>query len=293
MSFNTIGIVGKQALQNIAETLQALINLLAKLDRKIILSDETKTQLKSNKLPSAPIEELAKKVDLVIVVGGDGSLLSAGRVVALTDTPILGVNLGCLGFLTDVQTSDLEEKVTAILNGQFTVEDRFLLEAKIPNQKYMLNEGIALNEIVLSAGQTQHMIDFEIYINNTFMYSQRSDGLIVSTPTGSTAYALSAGGPIIHPSLNAIILIPIFPHSLTNRPIVIDGDSEIKITVSAEVSTTPKVICDSQTCLDVSKDAIIKIHKLSKQLHLVHPLDYNYFDALYSKLNWSKRPICK
>ncbi len=293
MTFNTIGIVGKRSLPKMTETLQTLINLLKKLDKKVILSDETTAQLKNNDLPTATIEELAKQVDLVMVVGGDGSLLSTGRVAALCDTPILGINLGCLGFLTDVRTCDIEEKITAILNGQFIEEDRFLLEINIPNQENKPNEEFALNEIVLSAGQSPHMLDFEIYINDTFMYSQRSDGLIVATPTGSTAYALSAGGPIIHPSINAVILIPIFPHSLTNRPIVIDADSDIRITLSADAEAKPTISCDSQNCINVSPDDTIHIHKMSKPLHLIHPTDYNYFDALYSKLNWGKQLICK
>lgn len=293
MTFNTIGIVGKQPIPKMTETLQTLIKLLKSHNKKIILSDETKTQLKNNKLPSAPLEKLAKQVDLIIVVGGDGSILSAGRVVALCDTPILGINLGCLGFLTDVLTCDLEEKISAILNNQFTEEDRFLLEVQIPGKNNKFKHGFALNEVVLSAGQTPHMIDFEIYINDQFMYSQRSDGLIIATPTGSTAYALSAGGPIIHPCLNAIVLIPIFPHSLTNRPIVIDGDSKIRITLSAKAKTTPQIICDSQARMTVSRDCSFNICKMSKPLRLIHPLDYNYFDALYSKLNWGKQLICR
>ncbi len=293
MTFQTIGIIGKQSLPNITETLQKLIKFLQTRNKNIIICDKTIRQLKNNKLTTASIKELAKQSDLVIVVGGDGSLLSAGRVVALYDTPILGINLGCLGFLTDVRIRDLEEKLSAILDGKFVKEDRFLLEVEVQEEKSELNHGIALNEIVLSAGQTPHMIDFEIYINDTFMYSQRSDGLIIATPTGSTAYALSAGGPIVHPSLNAIVTIPIFPHSLSNRPIVLDGNCKIQITLSAGSKAKPCIICDSQTRIEVNRDSKINIQKLSKHLQLIHPLDYNYFNALYSKLNWGKQLLCR
>lgn len=287
MKFKTVGIVGRQDLPKMGETLAALVHFLERLKRNIILSEKTVPQFNQTTWPVMSLVDLSKEADLIIVVGGDGSLLSTARTVAQHDTPVLGINLGCLGFLTDVCADEIEKKIGEILMGNFTQEDRFLLEARTDSA-----QGIALNEVVLSPGKTPHMIEFEIYTNNQFMYSQRSDGMIIATPTGSTAYALSAGGPIIHPAINAIVLIPMFPHSLTNRPILLDGDSKIKIVLSANTTIPPRLICDSQTCLEVNRDSNIIIQKMPKPLHLIHPLDYNYFEALYSKLHWSRKLPC-
>ncbi len=287
MTFNTIGIIGKQPLPKMTETLEALIHFLEKKQKEVLISSDTASQLKNSRCTIMPIDKLAQKSDLVIVVGGDGSLLNAARTVALYNTPILGINLGRLGFLTDIKPSEIESKVHAILNNDFIKEERFLLDVIVEN--HGTQSSIALNEVVLSADKSPHMIDFEIYINDVFMYSQRSDGLIIATPTGSTAYALSAGGPIIHPSLNAIIMIPMFPHSLTNRPIVIDGNSKIRISLASNSKILARVICDSQTTLDITEKSTINIQKMKTPLQLIHPSDYNYYDALYSKLHWGKK----
>ena len=175
--------------------------------------------------------------DLIIVVGGDGSLLSAARTLARFDVPVLGVNRGRLGFLTDVSPDEIEQRVGEVLDGQYRIEKRFLLDVMVKHNGEPIGTADALNDVVVNSGTSAKMIEFELYIEGEFVYRQRSDGLIVSTPTGSTAYSLSGGGPIMHPKLDAIVLVPMFPHTLSSRPIVVDGNSEIKI-----------VICESGRC---------------------------------------------
>lgn len=287
MKFNHIGIIGKQDRPAIQETVKKLIGFLNNTNKTFILSNETLPNATYEHLPQ---DKLAKTTDLLIVVGGDGSLLSAARDAVLHDTPIVGINLGCLGFLSDICPTTLEKQLEQIFDDQYQLEQRFLLDTFINNETKSV--GLALNEIVLSPGKAPHMIEFETYIDHEFMYSQRSDGMIIATPTGSTAYALSAGGPIVHPTLNAITLIPMFPHALTNRPIVIDGDSQIEIHLSAETTRQPQLICDSQTIIQLNTNDKILIKKCKKSLQLIHPMNYNYFDALHSKLHWERELPC-
>lgn len=184
--------------------------------------------------------------DLVVVVGGDGSMLGAARALARHKVPVLGINRGSLGFLTDIRPDELEAKVGEVLDGQYIVESRFLLDAQVRRGIDSMGQGDALNDVVLHPGKSTRMIEFELYIDGQFVCSQKADGLIVATPTGSTAYALSAGGPIMHPKLDAIVIVPMYPHMLSSRPIVVDGNSELKIVVSPNMQIYPQVSCDGQ-----------------------------------------------
>jgi NAD+ kinase len=267
--------------------LRDLITFLASQNVKVLLSEETRPLLQDEKYSYLPLSELAKKCDLIIVVGGDGSLLSVSHAMVQDEVPILGINRGRLGFLTDIRPSEFE-KITAILQGKYREEKRFLLEVNIKRHDKLLYEACALNEIVLAPGQVAQMLSFEVYVNDQFMYSQRSDGLILATPTGSTAYALSAGGPILDPELNAMVLVPVFPHSLTHRPIVLPGDSRVRIVIAKDIKTPAKMICDSQESNAIEIGDWVEIHKLPHALRLIHPLDYDYFAALRSKLHWGK-----
>ena len=195
---------------------------------------------------------LGQRADLAIVVGGDGNMLGAARVLARYDVPVLGVNRGNLGFLTDLSPDDYEQPLSRVLDGEYQVEHRFLLEAAVYRHQALKASNTALNEAVLHPGKIAHMIDFAVYIDGVFMYSQRADGIIVSTPTGSTAYALSAGGPILSPRLNAICLVPMFPHTLSCRPIVLDADSEVKLVLSPDnVDEQLQISCDGHVALAV------------------------------------------
>lgn len=284
--FHSIGLIGKQCTEGTAQCLLLLINYLKKHRIPFVIEEKTAPLISNETFKKVNTENLSNYCDLIIVVGGDGSLLSAARALVSQNLPLLGINRGRLGFLTDIKPENIEKNLNEILlEGQYLEEKRFLLKAFTTPGHYNL----ALNEAVLTSGQAAQMLDFEIYINDVFMYSQRSDGILVATPTGSTAYALSAGGPILYPQLDAIAMIPLCPHSLMNRPIVIGGDSKIKIILGERSKTLPQLICDSQSYTEVHHEDHIHIEKHSLYLRLIHPLDYNYFESLRSKLYWGKK----
>lgn len=286
--FKTIGIIGRVKTTGVKDTLQALVNLLRELKQDIVIESETAESLNDKSLEIVSRDELGTRCNLLIVVGGDGSLLHAAHEIVNHNVPVLGINRGSLGFLTDI-TPDRLDKIKDILSGKFIIEKRFLITTKVELDGKILDRDYALNEIAVLPDSTPHMIEFEIYIDDVFVCSQNSDGLIIATPTGSTAYALSGGGPILHPQLDAIVLVPMFPHSLSSRPIVIEGNRQIKIVISPNNSSSPRLSCDGRTYIDAPPGSHILIRKKSRRLHLIHPLDYNYYEALRSKLHWGKK----
>ena len=240
------------------------------------------------------------EIDLAIVVGGDGNLLAAARAFSQIDVPILGVNRGKLGFLTDLKPDKLNTHLISILKGEYQTENRFLLKAAVncePDPKSAKNTSCntqicnALNDIVLFPGDTAQLIEFELEIDGLFVYSQRSDGLIIATPTGSTAYSLSAGGPILQSSMDAMILTPMFPHTLTSRPLVIDAESEIKLTISEGNKKDPKLSFDGQVYIPLNKGDSIHICRQKRKMTLIHPKGYDYYSVLRHKLHWGKQLI--
>lgn len=286
--FNTIGVIGRLRNPGVKETLEALIAFLQQLGKKVVIEAETAEACPEQRLMTVSREQLGQSCEIVIVVGGDGSLLSAAHAVVNQDTPILGINRGSLGFLTDILPTELD-KIEAILDGKYTIEKRFLLSARVELNGEALGEDDALNEIALIPNMTPQMIEFEIYIDDQFVCSQNSDGLIIATPTGSTAYALSGGGPILHPGLDAIVLVPMFPHSLNNRPIVVEGNRKITIIVSEKNHNSPRLTCDGQAYINSPAGSHVTILKKTQPLNLIHPLDYNYYKVLRSKLHWGKK----
>lgn len=216
-------------------------------------------------------------------------MLGAARVLSRFDIRVIGVNRGSLGFLTDLDPEDFQAALQKVLEGEYIEEERFLLETEIHRHGQIKSHNAALNEAVLHPGKIAHMIEFEVYINDVFAFSQRSDGLIVSTPTGSTAYSLSGGGPILSPSLNAISLVPMFPHTLSSRPLVVDGDCRIKLSVSPNNRGTQEISCDGQISLPVSPGDEVLIYRSPNKLHLIHPKDYSYYHVLRNKLGWSSK----
>jgi NAD+ kinase len=287
-AFKTVGIIGRVKNPGVKDTLVTLIKYLRSLQHDFFIEAETAEHLDDASLPIIERHEIGKHCDLLIVVGGDGSMLNAAHCVVNNETPVLGINRGSLGFLTDILPTQLE-KIKEILNGEYILEKRFLLSAEINLQNEKLGEDDALNEVALIPNTTPHMIEFEIYIDDQFVCSQNSDGLIIATPTGSTAYALSGGGPILHPGLDAIVLVPMFPHTLSSRPIVIEGNRKINIIVSPNNTTTPRLSCDGQDYINTPPGSDISIYKKARHLQLIHPVDYNYYKTLRSKLHWGKK----
>jgi NAD+ kinase len=275
--------------QDIRETVAVICAFLHGKDRRIILEASLAESLgNSEYVEVAKISTMGSTIDLALVIGGDGALLSTARAMVTYNVPLLGINRGSLGFLTDVRPAEVEQKLDEILTGKFTTERRFLLETLISTND-ITQSGHALNEIVLSAQGAHHLIQYEIYVDKQFVCRQRADGLIIGTPTGSTAYALSAGGPIIHPELNALTLVPMFPHTLSMRPIVINGDSAIVLRVKENLNSQIQISCDSQTFLPVTEDSLIEIKKKEQSITLIHPNNYNYYKSLRSKLHWGTK----
>ncbi|CAM4434757.1 MAG: NAD kinase [Legionellaceae bacterium] len=287
--FKKIALFGRIKRDGLQETITYLVKYLASEKLDIFLEKETAENIPHLDLPTLPYEKIGLNSDLVIVIGGDGSLLQVARSVVDYNTPIIGINRGRLGFLTDIHPNEVIEKLQEILRGEYKEEERFFLTAQVIQDNSVINQQIALNEVVLMRGDNPHMMEFEIYIDEQFVCSQRADGLIVSTPTGSTAYALSGGGPILHPSLDACVLLPMFPHTLSSRPIVINGNSEIKIAISPSHEFIARLSCDGQNIMTVNPGNYIMIRKKEKKLRLLHPLDYRYFDTLRSKLQWETK----
>lgn len=286
--FKKIGILGRVKNQGVKETLKAVVQHLSQLSADFYVETETAESLQNSALKTIERENLGKTCDLLIVVGGDGSMLHAAHAIINQAIPVVGINRGSLGFLTDIHPAELE-KITSILQGKYHLEKRFLLTASIELNGKKLGTDFALNEAAIIPDMVPHMIEFEIYIDNAFLCSQNSDGLIVATPTGSTAYALSAGGPILHPQLDAIVLVPMFPHSLNNRPIVVEGSRRIDIIITPNNITSPRLSCDGRDYLTIPAGSHIYIQKNKKFLNLAHPLDYDYYEALRTKLHWGKK----
>jgi NAD+ kinase len=246
--------------------------------------------LNDKPVPSVPEIDLPKHSDLVIVVGGDGTLLHAARVLSKQNIPLLGINLGRLGFLVDISPDEMIQSLNEILNGQYEQECRFLLEVSMGDESSGKQNILAFNDVVLHKWNIARMIEFQTYVDDQLVNDQRSDGLIVSTPTGSTAYALSGGGPLLHPSLNAIVMVPICPHTLSNRPIVVDGDSMIEIRLDPSHAEDVQITCDGQATIPAMPGEVIHIRKSAQSVRLIHPNNYNYYSILRAKLGWAENP---
>jgi NAD+ kinase len=284
-TFKKITLMAPAKNTEIQDTLTTLITFLQA--QKIAFNCEKNTlkllphALKKLNFQSIEQETLGEDCDLIIVIGGDGSILRAAQNAARHKTPIIGINRGRLGFLTDLRAHEIETRLAAVLRGEYEIKERFFLETQ--------NQYLALNDIVISSGRAPHMLEFEIYINEEFVCSERADGLILSTPTGSTAYSLSAGGPIVHPSIDGIVILPMFSHTLSTRPIIVPGDSQIRVKLASYQKTGCKLTCDGSEISSIAQGEEISIHKHPEPMRMAHPLDYSYYENLRSKLYWGQK----
>ncbi len=286
--FKHVGLIGKLADRNVTATLHALATQLEALHSSILLDAGIADLFPDSDYPVVDRADLASRCDLAIVVGGDGTLLNAARSLAEHGVAVLGVNLGRLGFLVDVSPEDMTRQLELILGGEFIEEERTLLHATATRNGTVLNESSALNDVIVHKQDIARMIELDTYIDGHFLNTNRSDGLIVATPTGSTAYALSGGGPILHPRLNAITLVPICPHTLSNRPIVLHDDSVIEIIIH-EGTLEATVSCDGQVSQPLRPGDHISVRKHDHRLRLLHPPGHDYFAVLRKKLRWSEQ----
>ncbi len=291
MHFSRIGIIVKRDAPAAWQMVVLLTDLLRRQGCSVHI-DETAAQSypAMHEQPAClPQHLLAQAVDLMIVVGGDGTFLEAARNIVNWQRPILGVNLGRLGFLTDIPAADMESRVISVLQGQYETEQRLMLRIRIERNGETCYDQLALNDVVLHKVQMAHMIEFEVAIDNRFVLSQRSDGLIIATPTGSTAYALSAGGPILHPSLEALTLVSINPHSMSNRPIVVASTSRIEIHSSEQRNQPAQITCDGHVKFHLEASDRIFIERHSHVVTMIHPKPHDHFLMLRQKLHWGEK----
>lgn len=284
--FKRIALVASLDMPKVTATLNRLAQLLPEHGHEVVIESGTAKLMTAGNLPLCDRDQLGGRVDLAIVVGGDGSMLAAGRDLVDNGVPLLGVNRGRLGFLTDIMPEQVDSRLMEVLGGRYQISDRHLLYMRVLRRGQMVGEGLALNDVVIHPGMSVRMMEFELYVDDQFVYSQRSDGLIVSTPTGSTAYALSGGGPIVHPKLNATLLVPMNPHTLSNRPIVVDGDSNIRIYVGQRRELQPHITCDGQMHIVSQPGDAIEIERYARPVRLIHPSDHNFYETCRDKLGW-------
>lgn len=288
--FKHIGVVGRPGHTGVVDSLERVLAFLKQASLIAVLDEQTSGLVGGGGDVICDDSELAERCDFVVVIGGDGSMLRVAKSITEAQLPVIGINRGKLGFLTDIPPSKIEAGLQEVLSGNFSVDRRFLLNVTQPGSEGGESVlGAALNDVVLHPGNAAQMIEFELFVDGRFVYSLSSDGLIVATPTGSTAYSLSAGGPIMHPGLNAIALVPMYPHSLNSRPIVVDGDSEIKLVVAATEALHPKISCDGQEVFSAKAGDEIIIRKSPKMLKLIHPIEHSFYGACRSKLGWGNR----
>jgi NAD+ kinase len=289
MTIKTLGIIAKSKDNAVVKTVNTLCDFLIKKSYSVVLDNNVTDLGINSKVGTVDRNTLGKDCDLAIVVGGDGTFLSAVRSLADFNIPILGINLGRLGFLVDISPDDMQQHLEAILAGNFVEEERILLEAQVIRDNKVIHEAVALNDVVVHIRDVARMIEFETFINDQFVNHQRSDGLVVSTPTGSTAYSLSSGGPLLHANLDAIVLVPICPHTLSNRPIVVNADSKVEVIIGDGRQSTAQVTLDGQTAFDVKPGDKILIQRKEKKVRLIHPSNYDYYEILRAKLRWSEQ----
>ena len=231
---------------------------------------------------------LARRSDLAVVIGGDGTLLNAGRFLAPAGVPILGVNAGRLGFMVDVAPEDLRKTLDHVLAGRYRREPRLLLSAEIRHGRRTRGPFLAINDVVVRNQATVRMIDFETWLDDEFISQHRADGIIVSTPTGSTAYALSSGGPVLHPALEALAVVPICPHTFSDRPVVFGAGRTIRITLGGARGTTAMCTFDGQDNETLAAGDTVVVTRSPHVMELIHPRNYRYFNILRSKLHWGR-----
>ncbi len=280
-----IGVITKLGKPEPLEILRELIPWLNERGYNVFIEQETASQAGFKGYKRSEIPRL---VDVVVVLGGDGTMLSAARLVAETGVPLLGVNLGGLGFITEVNRAEMYTAMETLLKGECSVEERMMIEADVIRRGEVIASYTVLNDVVITKGALARIIDLETYIDHTYVTTFKADGLIISTPTGSTAYSLSAGGPILHPAMNSVVLTPICPHTLTNRPIVISCNCLIEVSLGL-YSEDVYLTLDGQVGLSIRKDDLIEVKKSPHRTKLLIPCERDYYQVLREKLRWGER----
>lgn len=286
--FSVIGVIGKTADPGVIPTLRTLTDYLARRGCQLRLDHDSAAHLGQQAGQGLPRDEVARGCDLVVVVGGDGTLLDAARAVAPHGVPMLGVNLGRLGFMVDVLPADMTHTLDAVFEGKYVREERLMLSATVLQGERQCGTFHALNDVVVRNRDFARVIEFDTYADGCFISHHRADGIVVATPTGSTAYALSGGGPVLHPGIPAVTLVPICPHTLSDRPLVLDASREIEIVIDSTRSTQALVTCDGQVPQELNSGDRVRIRRAEHGVSLIHPPGYDYFKLLRNKLQWGR-----
>jgi len=287
-TFKRIALVGKFQVDGMQDRLNDLAKLVSELNCQLFIETATAAHLGLTDYPTKPLEKFTNEVDLVVVLGGDGTMLGIGRQLAGSNVPLVGINMGRLGYMTDIPIQSVQTILPKIIAGEYEADTRTILDAVVLREGKEINRALALNDVVVNRSGISGMVELSVQVNGSFMYNQRSDGLIVSTPTGSTAYALSVGGPILHPRVAGILLAPIAPHSLSNRPIVLPQD----VVISIEVIDGREVIVnfDMQSQTDLQTGDRIEVRQSNKYITLLHPRGHSDYKTLREKLHWNEYP---
>jgi NAD+ kinase len=292
MHFKTVALIGRHQDNGLDGPLRAMAATLRQAGCQVLLEAETARQTSVTEFGHADYETIGAGADLAIIMGGDGTMLGAARKLAPYRVPLIGINHGRLGFITDIPLHNATEAITGVLNGHYDIEERMMLEGRIVRDGQTLFTNLALNDVVINRAGRGGMIELRVELDRSFMFSQRSDGLLIATPTGSTAYSLSANGPIVHPQLNAMLLVPVAPQTLSHRPIVIPDAGLLSITIEAlgRVEAGASVHFDMQTWSDTLPGDRIDVRRAKNTIRMVHPTGYSFFSTLRQKLQWGRMP---
>jgi NAD+ kinase len=285
-AFKTIALIGKYKSPEITEPLLELSRFLQGRGVRVLIDPLTAAHVVRNNLEVVPLEEAGKLADLAIVIGGDGTMLNIARTLAPFDVALVGVNQGRLGFLTDLSIDSMHETIGEMLDGKYVTESRMLLACEVVRGADQVLDVLAFNDASISKGADGGLIELEVRIDGQFLYVLRADGLIIATPTGSTAYALSAGGPILQPALSVFSLVPVCPHTLSNRPIVVNSDASIEVLINKGADA--HVHLDSHSHCGLMAGDLIRIRRYERSIRLLHPAGHNYYHMLREKLHWSE-----
>lgn len=284
--FKRISLITNSSAQEVADTLNTVIEFLQQHNIDIEL-DECCAKIARNKdLPVVVADKVGVNSDLAIAIGGDGTMLKAAHLVCGHGIPLLGINRGHLGFLADIPADSVEQHLEEILKGNFAEDERFLLYCEVHRHNQLICVKHAFNDVVVQKWDVAKLIELDTFVDGIFVHRQRSDGMIVSSPTGSTAYALSGGGPILYPTLDAMVLVPICPHSLTNRPIVINGNSRVEIIVRDDEMHLARLTCDGDVAMELESGDRVMVEKKNQTIRLIHPANHDHFSILRAKLRW-------
>jgi NAD+ kinase len=288
-SIRTVGLFGKYGSRGAGGVIGKVCAFLRDRGLAVLLEEATAEFMDQPCADSCPLDEIGHRIDLAVVAGGDGTMLHVARRMAPHGVPLIGVNLGRLGFLTDIPTERMQIDLAHILDGEFETEARILIEAEVVRDGKVLHIANALNDAVINKGGLARLIEFETWVDGEFVNSTRADGIIIATPTGSTAYALSAGGPILHPTLPALVIVPICPHTLSDRPLAVSSDSRIEIVMSTTSQQSAHVTFDGQTSFALHDQDRIRVRRAAQPAILIHPKRRNHYEVLRVKLGWGEQ----